>query len=370
MKLRRLLVALLLALFSLQTLHITALADEGMWPFNNVPRAEIKKKYGFEVTDEWLNKVRLASVRFNNGGSGSFVSPDGLVLTNYHIVEDIVGEVSTAEKDLAKEGFVARTRAEEIKAPSLELNVLMSIEDVTGRVSGAVKAGISDAAAFAARRAEISKIEAESLKATGLRSDVVTLYQGGQYNLYRYKKYTDVRLVFVPEFQAAFFGGDPDNFNFPRFNIDMALVRVYENDQPVKVENYFKWSKSGVKDGELVFVTGHPGTTQRLNTVAHLESLRDVSIPLVVRMLERREAMLKKYMALGEEQTRRAQSELNSIQNSLKVYRGQLKGLQDPALISYKKTSEAKLSGAVAADARRKKEYGDAWEQIAAARKA
>src|SRR5918996_1989276 len=175
MKFRKFFSALLLALFSLQTLHLTALADEGMWTFNNVPRAEIKKKYGFEITDEWLNKVRLASVRFNNGGSGSFVSPEGLVLTNYHIVEDIVGEVSTPEKDLAKEGFVARTRADEIKAPSLELNVLMSIEDVTARVNGAVT-GMSDADAFAARRAEISKIEAESTQTTGLRSDVVTLY--------------------------------------------------------------------------------------------------------------------------------------------------------------------------------------------------
>src|SRR5829696_2270862 len=287
MKFRRLCSALLLALFGLQTLPITALADEGMWTFNNVPRAEIKKKYGFEVTDEWLNKVRLASVRFNNGGSGSFVSPNGLVLTNYHIVEDIVGEVSTPEKDLAKEGFVAKTRAEEIKAPSLELNQLISIEDVTSRVTGAVKAGSTDADAFAARRAEIAAIEAESLKATGLRSDVVTLYQGGQYNLYRYKKYTDVRLVFVPEFQAAFFGGDPDNFNFPRFNIDMALVRAYENDKPVRVENYLKWSEKGAKENDLVFVVGHPGSTSRLNTVAHLESSRDISIPLLMRMLER-----------------------------------------------------------------------------------
>src|SRR4051812_9301314 len=165
MRLRRLFSALLLALFGLQTLHITALADEGMWPFNNVPRTEIKKKYGFEVTDEWLKKVQMASVRFNNGGSGSFVSPHGLVLTNYHIVEDIVGEVSTPEKDLAKEGFVARTRAEEIKAPSLELNVLESIEDVTARVNGAVKDGMKDAEAFAARRAETAAIEAESTKA-------------------------------------------------------------------------------------------------------------------------------------------------------------------------------------------------------------
>lgn len=367
MKLRKFLAALLLALFSLSTLNVTALADEGMWPFNNVPRAEIKKKYGFEVTDEWLNKVRLASVRFNNGGSGSFVSPDGLVLTNYHIVEDIVGEVSTPKKDLAKEGFVAKTRAEEIKAPSLELNVLMSIEDVTSRVNGAVKAGATDAEAFAARHAEISKIEAESLKATGLRSDVVTLYQGGQYNLYRYKKYTDVRLVFVPEFQAAFFGGDPDNFNFPRFNIDMALVRVYENNQPVHPESYFKWSTAGAKEGSLVFVTGHPGSTSRLNTVAHLTQLRDTSIPLVIRLLERREAMLKKYMAMGEEQTRQAQSELNSVQNGLKVYRGQLAGLKDPSLLARKQKEEDALRKSVAANPERQKMYGDAWDAIAKA---
>src|SRR2546425_3636801 len=286
MRFKKQICALIVALFSLQTLQFTARADEGMWPFNNVPRAEIKKKYGFDVTDEWLRKVQLASVRFNNGGSGSFVSPNGLVLTNYHIVEDIVNDVSTPQKDLAKEGFIARTRAEEIKAPSLELNVLMGIEDVTARVNGAVKTGMSDAEAFAARRAEISAIEGESTKSTGLRSDVVTLYQGGQYNLYRYKKYTDVRLVFVPEFQAAFFGGDPDNFNFPRFNIDMALVRVYENGQPLKVENYFKWSKTGVRDGELVFVTGHPGSTSRLDTVAHLESLRANTIPLQLRTLQ------------------------------------------------------------------------------------
>jgi hypothetical protein len=292
------------------------------------------------------------------------------VLTNYHIVEDIVGEVSTPEKDLAKEGFVARTRAEEIKAPSLELNQLISIEDVTARVTGAVKANATDAEAFAARRAEISAIEAESLKNTGLRSDVVTLYQGGQYNLYRYKKYTDVRLVFVPEFQAAFFGGDPDNFNFPRFNIDMALVRVYENDQPVHPENYFKWSTTGAKEGSLVFVTGHPGSTSRLDTVAHLEELRDTSIPIIIRLLERREAVLKKYMAMGEEQTRQSQNELNSVQNALKVYRGQLKGLKDPSLMSRKTAEEQKLRKAVAANPEWQKMYGTAWDAIAAAHKA
>ena len=367
MKFRRFLCALIVALFSLQTLQFTARADEGMWPFNNVPRAEIKKKYGFDVTDEWLRKVQLASVRFNNGGSGSFVSPNGLVLTNYHIVEDIVNEVSTPEKDLAKLGFVARSRADEIKAPSLELNVLMSIEDVTKRVNDAVKPGMSDAEAFAARRKEITAIEAESTKATGLRSDVIPLYQGGQYNLYRYKKYTDVRLVFVPEFQAAFFGGDPDNFNFPRFNIDMALVRVYENDKPVKPSSYFKWSTAGSKEGDLAFVIGNPGSTSRLDTVAHLEELRDTSIPIILRLLERREAMLKKYMSMGEEQTRRAQNDLNSIQNSLKVYRGRLAGLKDAALLDRKRKEEEALRKSIAANPERQKMYGDAWDAIAKA---
>ena len=368
MKLRMLLCALILALFTFQTIPVAAL-DEGMWTFNNVPREDIKQKYGFDVTDDWLRKVQLASVRFNNGGSGSFVSPNGLVLTNYHIVEDIVGEQSTANKDYAKEGFVARSQAEEMKAEGLELNQLISIEDVTARINGAVKNGMSAAEANAARRAQISAIETESTGATGLRSDVVTLYQGGQYNLYRYKKYTDVRLVFVPEFQAAFFGGDPDNFNFPRFNIDMALVRVYENDQPVKSDNYFKWSKTGAKDGELVFVTGHPGTTQRLNTVAHLESLRDVSIPLLLRMLESRQKMLKQYMAQGEEQTRRAQNELNSIENSIKVYKGQVAGLKDQKLMAKKRLAEQSLRDSIAADARKKQEYGGAWEAIAKGRK-
>src|ERR671938_498268 len=365
MKLRKFLCAALIALFSIQTLHVTVFADEGMWPFNNVPRAEIKRKYGFEVTDAWLNKVQHAAVRFNNGGSGSFVSRDGLVLTNYHIVEDFVHELSASGKDYAKDGFVAHSRSEELKIPSLELNVLESIEDVTDRVNAKLKPDTSASEAFSIRRASISDIEAESTKTTGLRSDVVTLYQGGRYNLYRYKKYTDVRLVFAPEFQAAFFGGDPDNFNFPRFNIDMALVRVYENDQPLKVDNYLKWSKAGAKEGELVFVTGHPGTTQRLNTVAHLEALRETSIPLILRMLERRRDMLKKYMAQGEEQTRRAQNELNGVENAIKVYKGQLAGLQDKSLMDRKRREEEALRKSIASNPQRQKEYGDAWDAIA-----
>ncbi|HXG91533.1 MAG TPA: S46 family peptidase [Blastocatellia bacterium] len=369
MNLKKLFTALLVALFAASTVNL-ALADEGMWPFNNVPKAEIKKRYGFDVSDAWLKKVQLASVRFNNGGSGSFVSPDGLVLTNHHVASDTLQKISTPEKDYVKEGFYARTRAEEVKAPDLELNQLISIEDVTARVNAAVKPGMSDAEANAARRAEIANIEKESNEKTGLRSDVVTLYQGGQYNLYRYKRYTDVRLVFAPEFGIAFFGGDPDNFNFPRYDLDMALFRVYENNQPVKTENYFKWSKVGAKEGELVFVSGHPGSTARLNTVAHLEYLRDYGLPYTLKYLNRLHDVLSKYSAQGEEQARRAQEELFSIENSLKAFRGQYEGLQDKTIMAKKQSREDALRRAVAADPRKQKEYGDAWDNIARGRKA
>ncbi len=367
MRFRSLLCALIVALFAFQTIPVSAV-DEGMWTFNNVPKVDIKQKYGFDVTDEWLRKVQLASVRFPNG-SGSFVSPTGLVLTNYHIVEKAIGDASTAEKDYAKEGFVAHNQAEELKAPDLFIDVLMSIDDVTERVNAAVTPNMPAAEANAARGVAIRAIETESTQATGLRSDVVTLYQGGLYNLYRYKRYDDIRVVFVPEFQAAFFGGDPDNFNFPRFNIDMALVRVYENGQPLKVENYFKWSKTGVRDGELVFVTGHPGTTSRLDTVAHLEFLRDTSIPLLLRLLQSRQVALKAYMAQGGEQTRRAENELNSVENSIKVYKGQVEGLSDPNVMAKKRKAEQALRNSIAADPKKQQEYGSAWEAIAKGRK-
>jgi Peptidase S46 len=367
MKLNKFFCALIIALLSSSGLN-TALADEGMWPFNNVPKAQIKSKYGFDVTDTWLKKVQLASVRFNNGGSGSFVSADGLVLTNHHIASDTLQKISTPEKDYNKEGFYAPTREREAKAPDLELNQLVSIEEVTDRVAAAVKPGASAGEANAARRAAIANIEKESTEKTGLRSDVITLYQGGQYNLYRYKKYTDVRLVFAPEFAIAFFGGDPDNFTFPRYDLDMALFRVYEDDKPIKVENYFKWSKSGAKEGELVFVPGNPGSTARLNTVAHLEYLRDYGLPFVIKLLTREHNALAKYRALGEEQSRRAQEDFFGIENSLKSLRGELEGLQDKSLIAKKAKAEEALRRTVGNDIKKQKEYGDAWENIAKGR--
>ncbi|MBA3715869.1 MAG: S46 family peptidase [Pyrinomonadaceae bacterium] len=372
MNIRKQLRAGLAALLTVSTLSIGpgVRADEGMWPFNNVPKAEIKRRYGFDVTDAWLKKVQMASVRFNSGGSGSFVSPDGLVMTNHHIASDTLAKLSTPQKDLVKEGFYAHTRAEEAKAPDLELNVLVDFEDVTARVNAAVKEDMSAADANAARRGVISTISEESTKATGLRSDVVTLYQGGQYNLYRYKKYTDVRLVFAPEFQIAFFGGDPDNFTFPRYCLDLALFRVYENDQPVKIENYFKWSSAGSKDGDLVFVSGHPGSTQRLNTVTHLEYLRDNGQPMLLNYLKRQRTMLNKYGAQSEEKARNAQEDLLGVENALKAYTGQQEGLQDKALMAKKRAAEESLRAVVTRDAKKQKEYGDAWDAVAKSRRA
>lgn len=367
MKIKKLFCAFFIALF---TSSAVAIADEGMWPFNIIPRAEIKRRYGFDITDAWLKKVQLASVRFNNGGSGSFVSEDGLVLTNHHIAADTLQKISTPEQDYVKEGFYAPTREREAKAPDLELNQLVNIEDVTARVTSAVKPGMSPAEANAARQSTVAAIEKESTEKTGLRSDVITLYQGGQYNLYRYKKYTDVRLVFAPEFAIAFFGGDPDNFNFPRYDLDMALFRVYENDKPVKVENYFKWSKAGAKDGDLVFVPGNPGSTSRLDTMAHLEYLRDYGLPFTIELLTRERENLARYRDQGEEQSRRAQEDFFSIENSLKAYRGEIEGLKDKTLMGRKAKSEETLRHTIAADAKKQAEYGDAWDNIAKGRAA
>src|SRR6266699_6632476 len=257
-----------MGLFLFASLALTAVADEGMWTFDNPPVKQLKEKYNFTPAQQWLDHIRLSSVRFNDGGSGSFVSPNGLVITNHHVALGQLQKISNAQIDYVKDGFYAKTQAEELKAPDLELNVLISMENVTSRVQGAVKPGMTEKQALDARKGEQAKIQKESLDKTGLRSDVVSLYEGGEYWLYRYKKYTDVRLVFAPEQQAAFFGGDPDNFEYPRYDLDICFFRVYENDKPAKIEHYLTWSQSGCADGELVFVSGHPGNTDRLNTVA------------------------------------------------------------------------------------------------------
>lgn len=339
-------------------------ADEGMWLFNNLPRKQLAEKYKFEPTAEWTDHVMKSSVRFNSGGSGSFVSSTGLVLTNHHVGADTLHKISAAGHDYYKEGFRAKSPSEEQKSPDLELNVLQSIEDVTDRVNAAVKADLSPAEAFAARRGVMSTIEKESLDKTGLRSDVVTLYQGGQYHLYRYKKYTDIRLVFAPEFEVAFFGGDPDNFEYPRYDLDICLFRVYENDKPVKIEHYLKWSKAGASDNELVFVSGHPGKTDRLNTIAALKYVRDVQSPNTLDLLRRREIMLQQYGQDGDEQGRIAKEDLFSIQNSRKAYYGRIAGLQDPSIMAKKAAAEQALRAKIDGDPKMKAEYGNAWSRI------
>ena len=344
-------------------------SDEGMWTFDNPPTKLLQDRYHFTPTEQWLDHVRLSSVRLNDGGSGSFVSAHGLLLTNHHVARGQLQKNSTAEHDYIKNGFYAATPAEEMKSPDAEVNVLVSFENVTGRVSAAVKKVKTPGEEFAARRAVIAEIERESQQKTGLRSDVVTLYHGGEYWLYRYKKYTDVRLVFAPEQQIAFFGGDPDNFTYPRFDLDMALFRVYENGQPVDSKDYLKWNAAGAADDELVFVAGHPGSTARLDTMAQLQALRDAGQPNSIKNLKNRISVLEKYSALGAEEARQAASVIFSAANSLKAAEGRYLGLLDKNVMAAKEKDEADFKAKVMANAEWKAAYGGAWDAIASAEK-
>ena len=348
-------------------LALPLLADDGMWTFDNPPIKQLKEKYNFTPTQEWLDHIRLASVRFNDGGSGSFVSPNGLVLTNHHVALGQLQKMSSKEKDYVADGFYAKTQSDEIKCSDLELNVLVSMQNVSARVQSAVKPGMTDKEIFDAQKAEIANITKESTKKTGLRSDVIGLYQGSEHWLYQYKKYTDVRLVMAPEQQIAFFGGDPDNFTFPRHDLDITLFRVYENDKPVQPAQYLKWNSRGAMDGELVFVSGHPGSTNRSQTIAQLEYLRDFSYPLRFKNYQRRLAMLKNYAKLGPEQDRRALNQIFGLENSLKAFRGEYDGLLDARLMEKKRKEDNDLHALVAGNAEMKQMYGDAWDSISVA---
>ncbi|HXD85523.1 MAG TPA: S46 family peptidase [Urbifossiella sp.] len=340
--------------------------DEGMWLFNNPPRAQLKQRYNFDPTDAWLDHLQKSSVRFNSGGSGSFVSADGLVMTNHHVAAHDLEKVSTFEKNYLRDGFHAKTNAEEIKCKGLELNVLQSIKIVTDEVKASVKPGMSAAESFKARQAKIAAIEeAATDEKNHIRADVVTLYAGGQYHLYTFKRHTDIRIVFAPEKQAAFYGGDPDNFEYPRYDLDVAFFRVYENGKPIKPEHYLKWSANGSQEGELAFVSGHPGRTSRQNTVAELSYLRDPGYPYLLQRLNRWEVLMQAWGGRSERNLQRCEEELFSIQNSRKARSGGLGGLLDPHLFGKKVAEEKRLKEFLA-----KQESSEATKWVAEARAA
>jgi hypothetical protein len=339
-------------------------AEEGMWTFDNPPLKQLAEEYNFHPTQEWLDHLRLSSVRLNDGGSGSFVSPDGLLLTNHHVARFQLQKNSTPEHNYVRDGFYAAAQDQEMKSPDLEINVLVGIADVTARVQGAAKGMTDDAQALMARDAEMAAIEKESKDKTGLRSDVVTFYNGGEYWLYQYKAYTDVRLVFAPEEEAAFFGGDPDNFTYPRYDLDMALYRVYDNGKPLHTDNYLKWSAKGAAPGELVFVSGHPGSTLRQDTVSELMMERDVRGPAIVEYLQRRIAAAQEFGKQSADNEQLVESEIFYLQNSLKVYLGREEALSDKAILAKKQAEEDDLRAKVKADPELEKEYGDAWDEV------
>ena len=325
---------LLILIFALATLP--AFGDEGMWLYNAFPKDRVEKKYGFLPTQPWLDHLQLSSVRFNNGGSGSFVSADGLAFTNHHVGADCIQKLATSGADYMKAGFYAKTRAEEAKCPDLELNVLVGIDDVTAKIKAAAPASMSTADAGQAQRSAMSAIEKDCASSTGMRCDVVTLYSGEVYSLYKYKKYTDVRLVFAPEFAA----GDPDNFTFPRYDLDITFFRIYENDKPVHLDNYLQWSKVGINDGDLIFVSGHPGGTDRLKTTTELDVLKNVDYPSRLASYKRRIAMLQSFSAESPENARIAQEEIFGLQNAQKAINGEYEGLQDTAAMSKMNAAE------------------------------
>ncbi|HKS30286.1 MAG TPA: S46 family peptidase [Pyrinomonadaceae bacterium] len=359
-------VSLLLTIVLLASLATLSLADEGMWTFDNPPRKLWKERYNFEPSDAWLEHVRLASVKVGTA-SGAFVSRRGLVMTNQHVASSQIAKLSTPERNLTRDGFYARTQAEELKCPDMEIDVLVSYEDVTKRVQGAVKQGSSVAEANEQRRAEIALVESESKQKTGLVSNVVMFYSGGEYWLYRFKRYTDVRLVFAPEEQIAFFGGDYDNFTYPRYCLDVTFLRVYENGQPAATENFFKWSKAGPADGEFVVLSGAPGSTDRLMTVAQLKYQRDVGNPLQMQVWTARRNALERYSAQGAEQARRAGASLRSVSNSIKRLTGQQEGLMNPRMFATKEEQERALRSEVSRRPELQKEFGAAWEDVATA---
>lgn len=353
-----------LVLLSFLTTVPVLRADDGMWTFDNPPLKQWKERYNFEPSKEWLDRVRLASVKFP-GASGVFVSPNGLIATNHHVASGFIERLSSKERDLLKNGFYAKTQADELRVPDGNVSILESYENVTERVHNAAKSGSNDADNAAKRTAEIAALEKDC--PTDLRCEVVSLYSGGEYWLYRFKRYTDVRLVMAPEEQAAFFGGDYDNFVYPRHDLDFTFLRVYENDKPASTPNYLRWSATGAPDGEFVVVSGYPGSTARLLTVSQLTYQRDVGNPLQEKVWKTRRKALEDYSKRSPEALRQANPGMRSLANSLKRLEGQQNGLLNSRNFARKEAEEKDLRDKLAAKQDLNKLYAPAWEAIAKA---
>lgn len=347
-----------------------AAADEGMWTFDHFPAARVEQAYGVKIDQAWLDRVQAASVRLTSGCSASLVSKDGLVFSNHHCVVDCAQQLSSAQVDYVKQGFFAASRAEERKCAGMQAEVLETITDVTPKINAAT-AGKSGQVFVRARDAAVTATEAAGCgKDERRRCQVVSLYRGGQYKLYKYRKYSDVRLVFAPEFATAFFGGDPDNFNFPRYNLDISFVRLYEGGKPVASPQHLTWQTRAPKDGEPVFVSGNPGGTDRQMTVAQLETQRDLALP--INLLQRSElrGRLIRFSEEGPEQKRIATDPLFGQENSFKVFFGRQFALNDRAFMDAKRAAETELKAKVAADPKLAADVGDPWGEIATAQTA
>ncbi|MEJ2627600.1 MAG: S46 family peptidase, partial [bacterium] len=343
---------------------VFAAPEEGMWTFDNPPVKLLKEKYDFTPTQEWLDQVRLASVRFMDGGSGSLVSPQGLVMTNHHVAVGQLQKMSSQEHDYVATGFYAPNNKDEIKCPDLEVNILIAMKNVTDKITAAVKDDMSYREALKAREAAIAEIEKKSKEETGLRSNVISLYHGGEYWLYQYKKYTDVRLVFAPERQIAYYGGDFDNFTYPRYDLDVAFFRIYEDDKPLQSDHYLKWNAEGAKEDELVFVSGNPGSSDRLDTYVQLQYQRDYRYPLILDLITSWIQSLREYSQKGPEQERIALTQIFGLENAKKAMTGEYQGLLDEKLMKTKKAEEKKLRQKIASDPVLQKKYGDAWTSL------
>ena len=339
-------------------------SDEGMWLLNEFPSERLARRHGFGPDQAWLDEVRLSSVRLARGCSGSFVSPQGLVMTNHHCAVRCIQQLSTKDRDYIEQGFEAKTAGEEKRCPEMEVNQLVEISDVTERVSRAVE-GMPEAKANVARKAALSRIEKECTTGDDIRCDVVSLFDGGKFHLYKYRRYQDVRLVFAPEKAIAFFGGDPDNFNFPRYDLDVTFVRVYDGGQPAQTEHYFQWSERGAEKGELTFVSGHPGRTSRMLTVAQLEYMRDYALPGWLLRLAERQGAIWEFRKRGAEPARVSATTLFGVQNAIKALRGRRFALVDDAFFGQKVRMEQSLRKRVDADPELARQYGDAWDRIA-----